>query len=251
MLDEVFAEAIVHKPTPWWVRLRSARSSLVTSHSSLSSWSGHVILGLRVRPFSFWHQFNLDLIGFTLGSSATPSRHSSRVTRHFQSTSFNTLLLAARCCRLRYPQTLATPSVTERLLYELASLRFAFKFAKSSSVRARETKKFVDYRKDYADCAPEMADAGAPIKLPGYAYQVALLRRLRPELTKAQAWDYPIAEAQWEILCVLAAQGAKIDIVTPEDRRDFAEMDAEQSAKITPLPNSSPVTRHSSLSANG
>jgi hypothetical protein len=205
MLDEVFAEAIVHKPVFGVPRLRG--------------FSAHVILGLRVRPFSFWHAFNLDLAGYAADNLSQ----------------FSMLLLAVRCCRLRYPRTLSSPSAFEWFLYQLASFRFAFKFPKSASLRLRETQKFLDYRKDYADCVPEMADSGESVKLPGYLYHVALLRRLMPGLTKAQAWDFPIAEAQWEILAALAARGAKIDVLTPEDRRDLSEMDAEEAAKITPF----------------
>jgi hypothetical protein len=98
-----------------------------------------------------------------------------------------------------------------------------------------QIKKFIDYRKDYADCeafSDLMPDMGEPIKLPGYLYQVAMLRRLNPGMTRAQAWDFPIAEAQWEILASLAAQGAKIDILTPEDRRDLAEMEAERKPRM-------------------
>ncbi|HEY4282647.1 MAG TPA: hypothetical protein VGM62_06235, partial [Chthoniobacterales bacterium] len=82
MLDDLFAEAIVHKPVPvaasLWDALKSRRKPNV---------SGHVVLGLRLRPFSYWHAFNLDLVGY---SAAKLNQ-------------FSTLLLAARCCRLRYP----------------------------------------------------------------------------------------------------------------------------------------------------
>ena len=207
MLDEVFAESIVHKPVPLVARLRSPFR--IPNSELRTPWSGHVILGLRVRPFSLWHAFNLDLVGYAAENL----------------NQFNTLLLAVRCCRLRYPRTLSpSPGIVEKF----AEFRFIFRFAKSVSLRLREIQKFLGYRKDYADCVPEMADTGETVKLPGYLYQVALLRRLNPELTKAQAWDYPVAEAQWEILAGLAAQGTKIDILTPEDRRDLEEMDEER-----------------------
>lgn len=221
MLDEVFAEAIVHKPIGPVATALWAVRDVLTGHRPVAT-SGHVILGLRVRPFSFWHAFNLDLVA-GIGDPGSLSQ-------------FSNLLLATRCCRLRYPQTISSTGRTEWFLYQLASLRFTFRFAKSQEFRLAQVKKFIDYRADYADCVPEIAEAGEPVKLPGYLYHVALLRRLRPELTKAQAWDFPVAEGQWEILAALAADGAKIDVLTPEDRKDLNEMDAEEVAKITAFP---------------
>jgi hypothetical protein len=228
MLDEVFAEAVVHRPAPW------SRRALAPFFGPSS---GHAILGLRVRPFSFWHAFNLDLVG-GIGDPGSLNR-------------FNTLLLTARCCRLRYPQTISSTGIFETLLYQVASLRFAFRFAKSYTLRLAQVKKFLDYRADYADCVPEIAEGGEPVKLPGYLYHVALLRRLRPELTKAQAWDFPVAEGQWEILSALAADGAKIDVLTPEDRKDLAEMEAEATSKITPFNGDGSPPSRGSHSARG
>lgn len=192
MLDDAFAEAVIHAPVPWYVR---------------RGFTGHKVLGLRLRPFSFWHAFNLDLIGYNA----------------MRLTAFSSLLLAARCCRLRYPQSLADQN--PRWHNELIALRYAKRFNKDLAFKAEQVRRFVAYRRDYADCVPEVAGGEESTKLPWYLYQVSVLRQMRPELTKAQAWDSPIAASVWEILGSMAATGNKIDILTPEDRKQLEEIE--------------------------
>lgn len=194
MLDDVFAEAVIHTPTFGVPRLRG--------------FSAHKVLGLRLRPFSFWHAFNLDLIQYNADKL----------------TDFSSLLLCARSCQLCFPQSVADRS--RRWHNELITFRFKRRFDRDFRFRIHQIQRFIAYRKDYADCAPEMQE-GEPLKMPWYLYQVAVLRHIFPDLTKHQAWDSPIAAAQWEIVAHMAALGNKIDLITPEDRKDFAEMEAE------------------------
>ncbi len=70
MLDETFAEAIVHQPR-------------------------HRVLGLKLWPFSFWHAANLDFI-------------ESPFAGHTGQLDLAALLLAVKVCRLRYPSQLST-----------------------------------------------------------------------------------------------------------------------------------------------
>jgi hypothetical protein len=114
-------------------------------------------------------------------------------------------------------------------------LRFKSRFDRDSKFKAAQIGRFIAYRKDYADCAPEIQEAGEPLKLPWYLYQVSVLQRIYPMLTEGQAWDSPIAASQWNIVAHMAATGNKVDIITPEDRKDFADMAADERAKITPF----------------
>ena len=210
MLDEVFAEAVVHKPAPFFARTVGRALRLPVS--------AHVILGLRVRPFSFWHAFNLDLIQY----------HSDKVTE------FSSLLLCARCCQLRFPQSVADRS--PRWHNEWITFRFKSRFDRDPKFKSGQIARFIAYRKDYADCVPETQDAsGESLKMPWYLYQTTLLQHIYPKLTEAQAWDSPIAASQWKIIAHMAAIGNKVDLITPEDRKDFVEMEAEDRAKITPF----------------
>lgn len=196
MLDEVFAEAIVHAPVFGIPRLRG--------------FSAHKVLGLRLRPFSFWHAFNLDLIGYNAEKL----------------TAFSYLLLVVRCCRLRYPQTIATAATGFwKVINNLVTVCYERRFSNDIEFRASHIGRFLQYRKDYSDCVPEVESTGEQVKLPWYLYQVSILRRVEPGLTKAQAWDSPIAASIWYSLAHFAAEGAKIDLITPEDRKDFEEME--------------------------
>ena len=210
MLDEVFAEAVVHAPIPLYLKI--GRWALGVGRCD---WTAHKVLGLRLRPFSFWHAFNLDLIGY----------NASKLT------AFSSLLLAARCCRLRYPQSLADQN--PRWHNELVTFRHERRFNRDSKFKFDQIRRFIAYRKDYADCVPEVAASEETTKLPWYLYQVSVLRQTRPDLTEAQAWNAPIAASIWSILGRMAAQGNKIDILTPEDRAQLAEIEKAQPAATT------------------
>ena len=193
MLDETFAEALAHKP------------------------GGHVILGHRLRPFSFWHAANLDFI-------------QSPFAGHPGALDFSALYLAAKSCQLRYPDTIAngagSPSI--RIRQALTILRFARRFRLKPEFRLHEISKFSAYLADYMTCGPVIAskEGSKPVKVPWYLYYVAMLVK-HAGYTKAAAWNAPVAESQWWITAIMIAAGTEIDVMTAEDRAQLKEIGYE------------------------
>lgn len=195
MLDEFFAESLAHKPAPISARIRG--------------YSGHVILGRRLRPFTFWAAANLDFI-------------KSRFAGHPPRTeiiSFPDIYLATEVCRLRWPRTLNI----NRLDFEYRAWFYGRRFARDQKYRFDQIRAFTSYIKDYCGCDPEFvtAEGSAPVKLPWYLYHVAMLVK-HAGFTQRQAWATTVSFGQWWVTALLTAAGHNIDIVTPDDRAQLA-----------------------------
>ena len=190
MLDETFAEAVAHKP------------------------GGHVVLGQRLRPFSFWHAANLDFIQSPFAGHPGPL-------------DFSALYLAAKSCQLKYPATIATAGRarlkrlcgSHRADLFLTTLRYGRKFQSKPEFRLHEISKFSAYLADYMTCGPIIAskEGSKPVKVPWYLYYAAMLVK-HAGYTKAQAWDAPVAESQWWITATMIAGGTEVDLMSAEDR---------------------------------
>lgn len=209
MLDEVFAESVAHKPAPW---LRSRFSSLVTRHSSLG-WSGHSILRRRLRPFTFWAAANLDFIKSPFAGNVPKTG----------TISFPDLYLATEACRLRWPHTFQL----NRIDFEYRAWFYGRRFARDTKYRFEQIRAFIAYLRDYST-SPEYVtgDGAQPVKLPWYLYHAAMLVK-HAGFTQSQAWETEVSFGQWWVTALLTSAGNNIDIVTPEDRKDLAEMEQE------------------------
>lgn len=213
MLDETFAESVVHKP----------RSTLGVGRWVLgvSSFSGHQVLGRRLRPFTFWAAANLDFIKSPFAGNLPKTG----------AISFPDLYLATEACRLRHPHTLNLNKID----FEYRAWFYGRKFARNQKYRFAQIRAFAAYLKDYGTCGPEYVtgDGAQPVKLPWYLYHVAMLVK-HAGFTQHQAWETEVSFGQWWVTALLTAAGNNIDLVTPEDRKDIAEMDAE--ARKAPEP---------------
>jgi hypothetical protein len=206
-----FAEAFVHRRPSFCARVLSSIFKRL-SGSDLPS-SGHVIAGLRVRPFSRWHAANLDFIESPLAGHKTGSI-----------LSFGDYWIAAECCRLRWPRRY---HLRRGWLYRIRRLLAQRRYQRDPITAINA---FTAYFSDYCT-RPELipGDDSREIKTPWYLHEVCALLQLDSRLTKAEAWDMPVAEGAWWITASAEANGSKIDLVTPEDRahelseEEFAE----------------------------
>lgn len=196
MLDELFAESVIHRRASFFCRAK---------------WSGHVVAGLRLRPFSYWHAFQLDAINNPFaghGDGSTPP-------------TFPDLTWAIAACRLRYPRLPALGRIT-RWRAEWAYLRAK----RRHEWLANQNLAFLAYLADY-NSRPRYGDPKADdelIKTPWYLYEIASLMNYFPRLTLAQAWDTPVGYGAWLIAARTEAAGNKVDLLTPELREAFAKV---------------------------
>lgn len=203
MLDETFAEALAHKPAPFLARLRGQ--------------SGHVVIGRRLRPFTFWAAANLDFIKSPFAG------HPAKTALP----SFPDIYLATEACRLRWPGTLNI----SKLDFEYRAWVYGRRFARDRKYRLEQIQAFTAYVKDYSGCDPEVVtgDGGQPVKLPWYLYHVAMLVK-HAGYTQRQAWHTPVSFGQWWVTALITAGGHNVDLVTPEDRKQLDEFEREQKA---------------------
>lgn len=220
MLDETFAEALVHKRANWFARRRG--------------FSGHKILGVRLRPFWFWHAACLDLIGspFLTGGKMPD---------------LGDLVLALFYCRARHPHLPQPVGLSwrffrfrARIHYSLRIIRLHSAFKKLAKhfkgrrlrdpavgliEQAQEIIAFRHYMADY-NCPPEYGESenSQPAKTPWYLFSVALTLRLNPRLTLSEAWNSELGLTGWMNAAHMEASGTRIDILTPELRKAFSEV---------------------------
>jgi hypothetical protein len=202
-VDDTFAEAIVHRPF------------------------GHTVLGFRLRPFCFWHAANLDFI-------------ESPFAGHKKPIDFAALYVATRICQLTYPN----PFRRQRFEYirelwkarKYRPVKIARRDLKAKRIHKAkfpflgEMNKFSTYIRDYSSRPDYVAgEDSSPIRTPWYLYEVSMLRRFNPDMSWEQAWNMPIGQAAWFNAGMLEASGMKLEILTPEMRKSFAE--AEQLEK--------------------
>lgn len=208
--DESFVEAFIHAQPPWPCRLAN---SLAEAFGFPPRYSGHVVLGRRLRPFSFWHEFALDAI-------------QSPLQGYNGEIGFAALFNAVEACRCGYLQI---PRQTTRFFVYLQRRRLRIARKRYAPFFLRELVRLRTYQRDYR-AAPEygesfVGDPGEPIKTPPYLYLVALLLRYSQSATtqraKKQIWMMPIGEARWWAAAHAEAHGVSINIMTPEIKEAF------------------------------
>lgn len=204
-IDNDFADAIVHRQCGWGLSAATGR---------LLGFSAHKVLGLRLRPFSFWHAAQLDFI-------------CSPFAGHKSNLDFAALWVAARICQTRYPR------IPRRTRFEyLRKLHALWKYSqllrpalapdlsRITSPFLEELSKFALYLRDY-NTRPTYGERSDSVSVnsPWYLYETSMLRRFNPRITKAQAWDSVIGETRWDNVGMIEASGHQVSIETPEDRK--------------------------------
>ncbi len=223
-MDERFLESIVHKRAPFLARLRG--------------YSGHVVLGRRLRPFSLWHQELLQGIDSPFLSVWEENPLAIQV--------FNALYLAIQICRLR-PFQSPVGGGDSRIrwvsAFQRKSLVFRFYVLPGSrNPRKRllklliEAAKFRAYMSDYCSGAiPFPVRNSKRVQSPVSAYQVELYRRFHPGLSARQVWALSPAEISWANVASQEAAGNEVSLMTKE-RQQAREQAMRGKRKAKPKP---------------
>ncbi len=210
MLDETFAESVIHRHKGWLSSILHPRSS------------AHVVLGRHLLPYSFWHAANLDFIRNPFGFYQRPFDFAQAFKDGAYWLNLPNLETAVASCRLRYPATLHPPSSILAWSRKLTRPLRAHRYIKDPASYLRELEAFSAYFTDY-HCGPVygQGENSSPIKCPWYFVAIRQLRLARPELTESQAWDTPVGHGSWTNAAHAEATGQLVNIMTPADREAF------------------------------
>lgn len=169
-------------------------------------------------PFSRWHAANLDFIGSPFAGHIRAVR---KGLLNIVSASFAELWLAAQCCQLQFPQTLNSFSSVSCVSWA-KRIRAERRFLRSPQ---QSLAAFTAYLHDYSS-KPELvvSEEAEPVKTPWYFFEVCALLHARCVTTRAEAWDLSIGEGSWLLAGIAEATGAKIDILSTEDKKQLAEL---------------------------
>jgi hypothetical protein len=198
-VDERFLESIVHKRAPHLARWRG--------------YSGHVVLGRRLRPFSLWHQQMLEGIGSPFLSTWPRNPTSLQLVK--------TLYLATQVCRLHPLETLRRATWRDALRRKWLVFRFYFRLGfKRPGLRLTrlliEAAKFRAYMNDYSSAPIPFPNKkkSRPIESPPSLYQLELYLRFHRQVELRDAWGKSPAEIGWANIAAQEADGAEISIMT-------------------------------------
>lgn len=164
----------------------------------------HTVLGRKLKPFSVWHAFVLDLLG-------------SPFAGHVGETiDFRSLFFAVGVCAREYD-----PGLRCLRKGPLFRLRFFLRHRGWKKREDRHLRAFLAYLRDYrtGPHPDHFADGtGEKSGVPGPLLLVARLMRLGG-MTKAEAWNTPYGEAQWLCLALLEAEGRRTNLLNESERR--------------------------------
>jgi hypothetical protein len=225
----------------------------VLGEALLHKRAGHVVIGRRLRPLTYWHVACLDYVR-------------SPFAGFQRKIDIAALDEATAICRTRYPnmpRDWPKPFAYLRRLYlarkyrllkfrrrrllirkagkQESPSRTGFSFSgtggsyvpnSSSSAISDITSPFTIERRKFnaylADYFSRPVYGKAPLKRgeenpppsgsPWYLLEVATLRRFNSKLTWADAWNTPITPSGWEILATLEAHGCAQYVETPQAR---------------------------------
>lgn len=178
------------------------------------SWinSTHRVLGRKLRPFSLWHRFQLEILDSPILSG--------KKIEHLD------LERACRCCQLQYPNPITAGINGWSLRWRLAGRDFAL-----------EVQKFGTYLEDYF-APPKFLPSIRKVHQPEVIHPPPEAIRILSaviDLTKwpeNKIWDMPIGQAYWYAAGQWYQDGAELDFLTPEHlvlRDRIAAMKAGQS----------------------
>lgn len=194
-VDETFSEALIHSPLGHTVFGRRLLP--------LSYWHETLLLALE-NPFSYWRKKFHPFIGGIFDGSCPPF-------------DFGALLQAVDICTSAHPAVPVAPGYFARQRRRFITFRYRAHFA-------RELGKFSRYLADYRSRPVfGVAPGSEGLSVPVYLYEVALLRRFKPELDDSAAWNSQAAYSSWWTAAMVAAHGDKVKILTPAHREAMKE----------------------------
>jgi hypothetical protein len=215
-VDEGFLEAVVHKRAPLLARARG--------------YSGHIVLGRRLRPFEFWHQQLLQGIDSPFLSPEPPRTPPSSIQL------FKNLYLATEICRVKFPHVPPRTGWRAIVRRKLAVLRWYIRLGIGKPRGHRmislliEAAKFRFYLGDYSSFPiPARNRKNKPVQSPVALYQMSLFRRYHPRVSIAEAWQMSPGDVSWQNTASQEADGVAIEIMT--DARLRARREAIRKGK--------------------
>lgn len=183
-MDEGFLEAFAHSPAP------------------------HVVLGIRLRPFSLWHEALLDSIG-----SPFVARTKENPLLGPRDKIFERLFLAVEVCRVLHPKL---PRATGWLAQRRRRKAFRRFYRKSNRLQLiTEVGRFIHYLGDYRSRpVPVSTKDSEPVKSPRWLYEISLFKRFNHDVDLAAVWNLSPGFVSWINTGALEASGARINIMT-------------------------------------
>jgi hypothetical protein len=199
LIEAAFAEAFIHR----WPRRFDARDP----------WSGHRVLGKRLRPFSIWHALLLtrEASPFTMGGGV------ARVAP-------GDLVKAVAVCQMRFPWSGPDGQIQPRFSWRTFWRMLGGGFA-------MEVEAFQAYLADF-QTLPEYTVI--PPRNAGESRTPApeTLRLVRAVIgctgcSRQEAWDCPLGEARWWFALWLQERGADLDFTSAGVRAEQEQLEQE------------------------
>lgn len=188
--------------------LRAFFPGLTSPKTATAEWSGHRVLGRRLRPFSLWHLLVLTGIESPFVQPLDPKAPPSG----------GDLVTAVDICRNRYP---------EARVGGRGWLRRAANFLRlAGGGFIRQAQMFLSYRAAF-EAGPEFqivpsrhASSGEPRGQPPLIFEMVIAAMKVARCSRAEAWNLPPGEAAWYRSEWLRERGADVDFLTPEVQAD-------------------------------
>lgn len=195
--DPRYAEAIFHLPP----RLSFLERALHWARSLFAEWSGHRVLGRRLRPYSLWHKVQLEFHNspFLAGGPLTVAD----------------VELAVRICRTQFPVAARMPARGR-----LGRLLWVFRAERVDVVEHRDA--FLAFLADYDSGAKLWNTAGSGTRRDvDESIEEVTLYREYTGAVRWEPWNLPIGELYWMNILHARRAGAKVKVWTPTDEREF------------------------------
>jgi hypothetical protein len=198
-MDPTFAEAFIHR--------------LPRKFRDEDPWSEHRVLGVRLRPFSLWHELVLDFVqnGFGISETAMLSRADAA----------EELSRAVRICRCRYGEVDVRPIRSWRGAWSLLGRGLE-----------RELRAFRAYVEDFRQIPeytiiPSKLGSNEPRGQPPEVLKMIVGVVAVTGCTRREAWEMPSGEARWFYAMHLRAAGSDLDFDTAEEKEERARIARE------------------------
>jgi hypothetical protein len=166
----------------------------------------HKVLGYTLKPFSPWHKFLLGAIDSPFIQS-TPTE-----------VDFPSLVAAAQCCCLSYPQRFVyKKSRLRKLLNQIHMARHLASFNENID-------RFQEYILDYCHFPelwdpPEESGGGGKKKNPPPDPLSTVMNMIKLGFSESESWDMPLGKAVWYQCAFASLEGGDVDFITDKERQ--------------------------------
>ena len=169
----------------------------------------HVIYGLKLKPFSYWHRFLLQ-VGL---SPVLAEEDAAPLTR-------SDLYKFCKVCTLSFPNTIK--------ITWLDKIRLRLKGKTTPSSLKDYIEDHCSFPEFWEDNSDNKASGGkslndAPEPLPSVVALMALGYK------ENEAWDMPIGKGAWVLATYAKQQGAELSFLTQEEREMFELLKTQES----------------------